>query len=111
MLFYTVSAALCYGLGYRKGETNGINSEKVKQAEYSAAQIESKEKLQKDYDALSLELAARDEAKKAETKIVVKKVIEYVQIPNRNVCEFDNDWMQLRTSILNNADPRGKPAD
>ena len=98
-------------MGYGKGETNGVNAEKVKQAEYATAQEEKMRGLQKDYDSLSLELAAKKEAKKVETKVVVKEVVKYVQNPVRNVCEFDNDWVQLRKAILNNADSRSVSTD
>ena len=111
VLIYVLSVVIGYGMGYVKGETTGVNAEKVKQVKYAEAQEEKMRGLQKDYDSLSLELATKKEVKKQETKVVVKEVVKYVQNPNRSVCEFDNDWLQLRKTILSNADSRSVSTD
>ena len=39
-------------------------------------------------------------------KVVTNEIIKYISDDNRNLCEFDDDWLRIRTETLRTADPR-----
>lgn len=39
-------------------------------------------------------------------KIIVKEVVTYVQDPNRAICTYDDEWLRIKQSIIDNADTR-----
>lgn len=39
-------------------------------------------------------------------KIIVKEVVTYVQDPNRTICTYDDEWLRIKQSIIDNADTR-----
>lgn len=94
----------CYLYGYSQAEKDAkvIELQKLKEAN------ERNEQLQQEYSAISSALEEEKKKIKVKTKVITKEVIKYVQNPNRTVCEFDDDWLQIRQSVLENVDTRSQ---
>ena len=103
-LVITVLGAF-YG-AYRYGYSEAEEAAKVVKLAELEKTNESYEKLKKDYSDLSVKLAKEKQNVKVETKYITKKVVEYVQNPDRTVCTYDDEWLRNKQAILENADTR-----
>ena len=94
-----------YG-AYRYGYTEAEEAAKVvKLAELQQA-TNANEILKQAYSDISLALEEEKKKVKIETKYITKKVVEYVQDPNRTICTYDDEWLRNKQAILENADTR-----
>lgn len=93
-----------YLYGYSQAEKDA----KVQELQELKEANERNEQLQQEYSAISFALEEEKKKIKIKTKVITKEVIKYVQNPNRTVCEFDDDWLQIRQSVLENADTRSQ---
>ena len=87
---------------YSYGYNEAVEDTKLEEFEKLQANLILNKKL----SDVSMQLAETKSKVIIKEKIVTKKVIEYVQDPNRVVCNYDDKWLQLKQSIINNADPR-----
>ena len=91
---------------YSYGYNEAVEDTKLEEFEKLQAAQEANLILNKKLSDVSIQLAETKSKVIVKEKIVTNKVIEYVQDPNRVVCNYDDKWLQLKQSIINNADPR-----
>lgn len=91
-----------YRYGYNEAEeaVKLVAYEKLKQAN------DANEILKQTYSDISLALEEEKKKVKIETRYITKKVVEYVQNPNRTICTYDDEWLRNKQAILENADTR-----
>ncbi|HHG8628212.1 TPA: hypothetical protein ACPYUI_004855 [Raoultella ornithinolytica] len=69
----------------------------------NALAAEKKEKAEKVIQPIEQKAAAASEEGKVIYKTITRDVVKYVQSPNRTVCKFDDDAVQLRQRAINAA--------
>ncbi|WP_177337960.1 hypothetical protein [Klebsiella quasipneumoniae] len=69
----------------------------------NALAAEKKEKAEKTIQPVEQKAAAAAEEGKVIYKTITRDVVKYVQSPNRTVCKFDDDAVQLRQRAIDAA--------
>ena len=69
----------------------------------NALAAEKKEKAEKVIQPVEQKAAAASEGGKVIYKTITRDVVKYVQSPNRTVCRFDDDAVQLRQRAIDAA--------
>ncbi|MGL4616514.1 MAG: hypothetical protein ACRCVV_22005 [Shewanella sp.] len=96
----------CLDVQYTKGYNTAIGEF----AQKALVQLQEKDALREKTAKELMEVNRLLEEEKAKRKVVTKEitrdVIQYVKVPDRTVCEFDSEWLRIRESVLNIADPR-----
>lgn len=83
-------------VGWNEGRANLVQQ----QEEQARARLAKQTTRQQANDEKA---AAADESGKTETVTITQQVIKYVQTPGRNVCQFDDTRMQLKSRAVDNA--------
>lgn len=109
-LIVVVAFGLLFFGSYLYGYSQAEKDAKVTELQELKEANERNTELQQKYSAISLALEEEKKKIKVKTEVVTKEVIKYVQNPNRTICKFDDDWLQIRQSILENADTRNESA-
>lgn len=89
-----------YFIGHHYGWNEGRANLVQQQEEQARARLAKQTTRQQANDEKA---AAADESGKTETVTITQQVIKYVQTPGRNVCQFDDIRMQLKSRAVDNA--------
>lgn len=85
-----------YHVGWSEGRANLVQQQEEKARARLAKQTIRQQ-------ANDTKAAAADEAGKAETVTITQQVIKYVTRPDRTVCKFDNERVELKRRAVENA--------
>lgn len=105
-LYLATVAALalaCYGWGlwqHQTGWRDGRDALRTEQAEAAEKLRQENTHRQQVEDAKAVEAEQQGEAK---TITITKELIRYVQIPGRNVCQFDDRRLRIKADAVANA--------
>lgn len=95
-------ALFAYGYGYSEAnEANKVTQ--LQRLELANARVNS---LNIDLNNARSEIEAEKLRNSKSQQTITKEVIKYVKTPDRNVCNFDTNWLRIRADIIKQANAR-----
>lgn len=96
---------------YSYGYSEAKEAERLVQLEKLKVANEQAEKLREKLSEASRALSEKESEVKLVEKEVTRDVIKYIKVPDRSVCNLDDEWLRIRQRILEAADTRNQPTE